>query len=251
MTVFLKTHLYLACVCVCIFFCVSPRSGGFAAVIYTDSIQTLIIVGGAFSLMFIGTAVLFSNRQCSSMAFDSAGLCVWSSLLQGWMVWRTCWAVHGRHSNCYNPKHHMPPSSRWLLSHVQGPADGRFAMARNGVWSHHPGNVGLVHRSGDCRYLLEARAEIFQIDEALNLVIITHFTFVFVDFNDRSLCSFQPPRKQTICLHPTVSTPDCPRTPSSFCWTLTLFSVYFYQTIPYCLSLCNLSSTSTNPKHGF
>lgn len=32
--------------CVCL--------GGFAAVIYTDSLQTLIIVGGALALMFIG-----------------------------------------------------------------------------------------------------------------------------------------------------------------------------------------------------
>lgn len=40
--------------CSCVYLCL--YSGGFAAVIYTDSIQTLIIVGGAFSLMFIGGA---------------------------------------------------------------------------------------------------------------------------------------------------------------------------------------------------
>lgn len=45
---FVKCPLCL-CVCVC---CI--RLGGFAAVIYTDSLQTLIIVGGALALMFIG-----------------------------------------------------------------------------------------------------------------------------------------------------------------------------------------------------
>lgn len=140
------TCIYLTCV----LHCVSPCSGGFAAVIYTDSIQTLIIVGGAFSLMFIGTAIRFSKPP----SFSSGCWWVSSSLLQGGMVRRTCWAVHDRHSGCYNPKHHLSPSSWGLLPHVQGPADGRFAMARYGVWSHHPGNMGLVHRSGDCQYLL-------------------------------------------------------------------------------------------------
>lgn len=70
----------------CVFMSVFVVSGGFAAVIYTDSIQTLIIVGGAFSLMFIGTAEVDTQlpalsfpkgsqtSDLSTMAFDSAGL---------------------------------------------------------------------------------------------------------------------------------------------------------------------------------
>lgn len=52
---FLETTVFSLCSCVYLFY-LFIYSGGFAAVIYTDSIQTLIIVGGAFSLMFIGGA---------------------------------------------------------------------------------------------------------------------------------------------------------------------------------------------------
>ena len=42
------------CVCVCVCVCVCESLGGLAAVIYTDVLQTLIMVVGSFALMFIG-----------------------------------------------------------------------------------------------------------------------------------------------------------------------------------------------------
>lgn len=59
-----------------VFIRVFPVSGGFAAVIYTDAIQTLIIVGGAFSLMFIGTAAVAGSQTSTSdsTGLDTAGL---------------------------------------------------------------------------------------------------------------------------------------------------------------------------------
>lgn len=54
-------------------------------------------------------------------------------------------------------------------------------MARYGVWSHHTGNMGLVHRSGDFQYLLQLKLRqcVLQIDKGLHLVFIV-ITIFFV-----------------------------------------------------------------------
>lgn len=43
--------------------CVCVSVGGLAAVIYTDALQTLIMVGGAFALMFIGKVYTLSHTH--------------------------------------------------------------------------------------------------------------------------------------------------------------------------------------------
>lgn len=203
---------------VCVSKCVSPCLGGFAAVIYTDAIQTLIIVGGAFSLMFIGTAAHFSNTSM----FPSRFWHCWSLCLiqpsPGWDgmkdLLRSTWA----------PLRLLPSQTQLVTFLVVTPSTcsgtrwreicrGQVWCLVSPYWQH--GSGALI------RWL-----SIFTVAHRLIRLLIWFVSQI--DF--------------CISLHLTVSTPECPHISSSF------LSSYYIQNVDLWPSF---KSNSTKILHTF
>lgn len=117
-------NLYLSTVILLVVTAVYTIAGGLTAVIYTDALQTVIMVGGALVLMFLG--------------FQEVG---WYPGLQ--QLYRQ--AIPNTtvpNTTCHLPR---PDAFHMLRDPVW-----RHPLARSHFWPHSLGHLVLVHRPGDC-----------------------------------------------------------------------------------------------------